>query len=471
MVCERIAEFLKYYISDSKVGKRYFVGNTAKRYPKGSQGEQKRIYRILKINLVCGFITALACHASLFDLLSNLDNPGGQLGWTGHTKQFCQREYFWDNVGFVIGCFMTGAFISLGSKFWHDLLDIVMAVRDAKNEINRASDSSYAGLTQSEKYQLLDAAIKENKASWKASYDNYAGVSIGNKLVGTERIITDELSIRFNVVNKVELRQDARTAIPDYIFYAGYKIPTDVVETGNIVATVSPIGSNVRPRPLGSSIGRINSGYAGTLGLRVKLNVNGTALVCGMSCYHVLFPEELLKGVREIFSPNDITITTMNDVVSPSQLDNPTQKGIGGVAVGCFNRYVDIGFFETTQKLVSKDIFSFKSITSIYQVTTSDVNILKVKLCGRTSGLVQGRVVSVRTHPDILYFEKEPKRFKHELQDLIQIEINATSGDSGAAVITRSNELLGILVATDNYYGYVIPAHAIMKNFDLEFEF
>lgn len=470
MVCERIAEFLKYYLSDSKVGKRYVVGNTARRYPKGSKGEQDRMYRILKINLACGFVTAVACHASLFDLLSNLDNPGSQLGWAGHTEQFLRWECFWDNTGFLLGCFMTGAFISLGSKFWHDLLDIVMAVRDAKNEINRRSESAYSSLTQSEKYQLLDAAIKENKASWKMTYANYAGVSIGNKLVGRDKVITDELAIRFSVINKVPLREDAKTSIPDHIFYGGYKIPTDVIETGNIVASVSPIGPNVRPRPLGSSIGRTNSGYAGTLGLRAKLNVNGTILTCGMSCYHVLFPQELMKGVRDIFSPTDNNINDLHDVVSPSQLDNNSQRGIGNVVAGSFTPYIDIGFFETTGQSVAKDIFSFKPIASIYELSSTDVNTLQVKLCGRTSGIVQGTVVSASTHPDVLYFENTPKWFKHELQDLIQIEINAAAGDSGAAVVTLSNELLGILVATDNYYAYVIPIRAIKKNFDVEFE-
>ncbi|GAA6766871.1 hypothetical protein AAFH68_28180 [Flavobacterium sp. CGRL1] len=280
-----------------------------------------------------------------------------------------------------------------------------MAVRDAKNEVNRTSESAYAGLTQSEKYQLLDAVIKENKASWKMTYANYAGVSIGNKLMGREKTITDELAIRFNVINKVPLREDAKTAIPDHIFYGGYKIPTDVVETGNIVASASPIGHDVKPRPLGSSIGRTGSGYAGTLGLRAKLNVNGTIMTCGLSCYHVLFPQELMNGVRDIFSPADSNIIDLHDVVSPSQLDNNSQKGIGNVAAGSFTPYIDIGFFQTTAKSIAKGIFSFKPITSIYELNSTDVNTLKVKLCGRTSGIVEGRVVSAITHPDILYFE------------------------------------------------------------------
>ncbi|MFH7040173.1 hypothetical protein ACHRVY_19720 [Flavobacterium plurextorum] len=473
MVCERIAEFLKYYISDTKFGKRFIVGNTSRRYPKGSKGEQDRMYRILKINLVCGFLTAVSCHASLFDLLSNLDNPGAQLGWAGHTEQFFQWECFLENVGFVLGCFMTGAFISLGSKFWHDLLDIVMAVRDAKNDVNRSADSRFTGLTQSEKYQLLDAAINENKASWKAAYANYAGVSIGNKLIGSEKTDTGELAIRFNVVNKVSLAQDARVAIPDYIYYAGYKIPTDVIETGDIVASVTPIGPKVMPRPLGSSIERVNSGYAGTLGLRAKVNVNGNVVLCGMSCYHVLFPEELKKGVREVFSPDDSKILNSHGVVSPAMLDlnNTMQRGIGNVVTGYFNSYVDIGFFETTRELAAKDIYSFKPIKSIYELTLNDVNTLKVKLCGRTSVVVQGKVVSVRTDNDIIYFKGTSKQFKHEIQDLIQVEVQAAAGDSGSAVVTIEDELLGILVATDNHYAYIIPMHAVTKNFDVEFEF
>lgn len=468
-ICERIAEFLKTFLTEKKIGKYYIVGNTATKYPEGSKEEHRRAYRILKINLVCGFITAFLCHASLFDILRSDDNFG--IGWPETLEIEICLECWKDNISFLLGCLMTGAFISLGSKFWHDLLDIILAVKTVRQNVAQQAADQFSDLTEAEKFQVIEAAIKENKEAWKNSIKNYQGVSVSQKLVGPEKAATGELAVQFNVSQKEELKAGGINTIPEFIYYAGYKIPTDVIGSGNVAAGSSPIDPDEMPRPLGSSIGRTDTGYSGTLGLQAMLTVEGKQYLCGMSCYHVLFPSELKNGKKQVYTSSDPAIAGNPGIFSPSQNDHSATTGIGAVIKGKLNGFIDIGFFRTTSQLSGKRIFKFGKIKSTYAIAVHDAGTTKVRMCGRTSGLVEGTIDAVSSNQNVTYFSGTIHAFDHELEKMIRIKISAREGDSGSAVVTEANELVGILTAADANYGYVIPMAAIAANFAVTFEF
>jgi|GEM_PF-7007276 len=471
MICERIAEFLKHFLSGKKILGYYIVGNTSTKYPEGSKEEQRRFYRILKINLVCGFITALLCHASLFTLLKNLDNPA--FGWPEKKISIeFSLGYFIDHFPFLLGCFLTGAFISMGSKFWHDLLDILMAVKDAKNTVTRMNqEDRFERLTEPEKFQLLDAAINENSDDWRNSFKGYRGVSIGNKYVGPENVSTNRLSLRFNVEEKVEMNADSKGIVPEFIFYHGYKLPTDVVPAGTAEANVDTIPENEMPRPLGSSVARDSTGDTGTLGVKAEVKINGQKKLCGVSCYHVLFPEELYKRNFEIFSGSDGNISGNTAIYSPGEKRSAVRNNIGSIEAGKFNPYVDIGLFETKDSDLSAAVFGFGKIKDVYVPALSDQDSLKVKFFGRTSLEQKGTLVSIKCKQDILYFGQTARPLVHELKNLIQIRIKSGKGDSGAAVLTTDNKLIGILAASDAQFAYVIPVESINANFSIKYKF
>lgn len=471
MICERIAEFFKNFLSSKKIKGYEITGDVLTKYPDQSEAELRRHYRILKLNLVCGFVTAFLCHASFFDFLQNMENPGRMLKWPAEFNFEISFKAFLSSISFLLGCFLTGAFISLGSKFWHDLLDILLAVKNAKRSIEEATTQgpNFNALSVDEKFSLITAVIKENKKTWKNSIKNYRGVSIAEKLVGKDMLSTGQLSIRFNVTKKEDIPAGVLNGVPACVFYNGYSIPTDVLETGEAHAVVSPISPTEVPRPLGSSIGRENSKFSGTLGINAIVGINGAKYNCGLSCYHVLFPEELKKRTFFIGSSGDANIINNSSVLSPSTVDYNSPITIGNVVAGKFTDFIDIGFFITKPNLISDRVFEFGKPAKLYELNQADERKLKVKICGRTSGIVKGTIFATKTYPVINYF-KGVDAFEHELLEMIQIEMKAQRGDSGSAVLTeQGNQLVGIIVAVDSNYSYAIPIQFIKSNFDVEF--
>ncbi|WP_143774428.1 hypothetical protein [Niastella vici] len=108
LISERIANLYKLYWRNLR-NKRTAIGE-----------EKLRERKVMWTALVCGWIVAVIGGADLFTLLSS-----GKLidifnaGLPGKFRSY-------------IGFFLSGIFISLGSKFWHDMLDIVLQFSNLK---------------------------------------------------------------------------------------------------------------------------------------------------------------------------------------------------------------------------------------------------------------------------------------------------------------------------------------------------
>jgi hypothetical protein len=124
MVCERIADFFKHYLCGNDFFK---IGDTLTKFQNDSAQEKARKYRILKINVWCGVFTAAILKADLIKILNNISDAGKTLGWN-NISTYETIDY----VFLVPGIILTGCFLSFGSKFWHDLLDILYEIKNTK---------------------------------------------------------------------------------------------------------------------------------------------------------------------------------------------------------------------------------------------------------------------------------------------------------------------------------------------------
>jgi hypothetical protein len=79
--------------------------------------EKKRERRIFAISLISGGLVSFSLKADLFAVINQ-----GTFGWNTPTT-----GYSW-----IIGCLFTGFFLSWGSKFWHDLLEILLEMKNIR---------------------------------------------------------------------------------------------------------------------------------------------------------------------------------------------------------------------------------------------------------------------------------------------------------------------------------------------------
>ena len=124
MVCERIAGFLKCYLNESKF---FRIGDMLTKHPDNNPQEQARAYRILKLNIWSGIIIAAILKADMVRIFNHIEQAGATLGWN-NIQGYGTLDYFM----LVPGILLTGYFISFGSKFWHDLLDILYQTKNIK---------------------------------------------------------------------------------------------------------------------------------------------------------------------------------------------------------------------------------------------------------------------------------------------------------------------------------------------------
>lgn len=456
MVCERIADFFKHYLCGSKF---FGIGDTITKSPGDDIKEQARAYRILKINVWCGILVSAILKADLIKIFNNIDDPGKTVGWNNINSYNTLDAFL-----LVPGIFLTGCFISFGSKFWHDLLDIMLEIKNAKRMLTQTnfqqlSDSAteFEKLNSNEKDQVLKSAIQTYSNYWEASISNYKRVDAGKKITNDKP--TENNCLRFYVKNK-EYKEKLTNPVPEYIYFGGFKIPTDVVvDSGEMeLHNWKNPGDGRIPTSPGKSVSRNSNSATGTISLKVKKNINGVDRFYALSCYHVLFDNEYYNKKNEVHSVSEAAMP--NTIKTPG--DDVTTAGaqIGIVGWGKIDTYVDAGvaLLDDPDSLNEEIDYLGKPVGK-YSVIADDENVLSVSFCGAKSGLIENKLIkgchaiqSVNTPAGKLVFS-----------DLIQIERCSDFGDSGAPVVDQYNRLIGIVEGGDNKYTYIIPIQNIIN--------
>ena len=97
--------------------------------------EKQREQEISQFSLLVSVGFALLVKANLFEVLSRLDAPWDTLGWARFDGTGLVRASVLTDVPSALyaagGCIITGVALGFGSKFWHDMLDIVFNARES----------------------------------------------------------------------------------------------------------------------------------------------------------------------------------------------------------------------------------------------------------------------------------------------------------------------------------------------------
>jgi hypothetical protein len=96
--------------------------------------EKERERDVTQVNLGIAILVALVLKADFFEILGNLQAPWDTLGWAHMQAGDLVRRSALTNWGqglyALVGSVFTGLALGFGSKFWHDMLDIVFNSRE-----------------------------------------------------------------------------------------------------------------------------------------------------------------------------------------------------------------------------------------------------------------------------------------------------------------------------------------------------
>ena len=112
------------------------------------KAEKERELAITQTSLLVSIIVALIVKANLFEILTHLEAPWETLGWVTLEGSQWVRSMAAASASSILyslgGSALTGIAMGFGSKFWHDMLDVVFNAQENLKR-RRAPDSSSAG--------------------------------------------------------------------------------------------------------------------------------------------------------------------------------------------------------------------------------------------------------------------------------------------------------------------------------------
>ncbi|MBK7234033.1 MAG: trypsin-like peptidase domain-containing protein [Saprospiraceae bacterium] len=452
MVCERIADFLKHYLSNShifQIQKDFFkVGDTLTKSPKDDAKEQARIFRILKINVWSGILLAAILKADLIKIFNNINEPGKTLGWNNIS------EYgVLDSILLPFGIILTGCFISFGSKFWHDLLDILYQIKNTKRVL--ADPETYKVDNIKTLQKLFDTYQSDFiKAAYLEAKTKFMAIE-SVKAIG---IKSNELGYYFEItVNRNEPTIDQ---FYQYLLDDGtpQNIPIKLVviaENDKIFAHSVDLSGMV--------FDITQPDKWGTLGVIVKPTDNASNKRYLLTCCH-----NLVNPIRKIYE-ND------SDKIKTGTIDAATTKEIGIVFKADRDHEMDAA-------LVEIDILDKRIINSVpqmgnpqksRQLFNRDAGNVTAFIYGAKSGvesqsISKGIVTSIYNSIKVEYDDNP----EFVLINTIAISNNGRAisqgGDSGACVLDRDNNVIGLVVAGNSQVTYALPITTLLTKLNVQ---
>ncbi|KEI00908.1 trypsin-like peptidase domain-containing protein [Clostridium botulinum] len=249
---------------------------------------------------------------------------------------------------------------------------------------------------------------------------NVIGVGLGYKI--RKECCVLQKCITVFVTNKLPSNE-----IPEQeLIPATYRgIPTDVVESG-ITSTCS-LRNKVRPVSGGYSIG-IDGLQGGTLGCLVSQD----GIEYGLTCNHVI-------------SANDSKLLGKPVVQPATQYGGKVPNDTIGIVYRFVkvntsrdNNLVDAAIIKTNKALTSSVITFIGNIKGVNYPQIGE----KVKMVGSNSGLKEGTVKTIHTTIKTFFLGEEVV-FKNQ----IVTSYMSLPGDSGAILLNKNNEALGMLMS------------------------
>jgi hypothetical protein len=439
MISERIVNFIKLQFSNKK-----FLGIQLKNLKDASlisDVEDARTKRILVLNIIIGTFVAVGMRADLIAMMKNLQNPSQGIGWS---KNLTMADW----LTLPVGCLLTGCFLSLGSKFWHDLLDLVMQVKDLKRTLvqqNMTTDSGQAAGAGTSKTNYkaqglatAHLAIQDNSQTLTGHFSNIS------KLLPC---FDEENGTRIPCVD-ICLDDQNTAQIPGFLPFTNGDGSVGSVKV-RLIKDFKP----VRPQ-------------AGTGD--VVFNQNTPAVPGTLGC--------LVTGK----DPNVVFALTCNHVLTGRQFQNPgslgdeTQENLGAGPIdlgawtaGVMDKTVDAALITLTDPTNGQP----NGLASGSELTLQESDAgTPVTINSSVSPQKTGFVIHVNKPFTVNYDNQSV-----DMQGLISISSTTNAGafsritmdgDSGSLVFhTEKQQPIGIVLGANDQFTYVIPMAAIKAAF------
>ncbi|HMG15811.1 MAG TPA: hypothetical protein VK590_10205 [Saprospiraceae bacterium] len=454
-VNERIIDFIKLYFP--KFGLKSLR----------PQAELKRFRRLWLLAFAMGVLTTLLLDINLVSLLISYtknDKMEGMMEWLIKNK---------DNIIVLLwGYLFTALFISLGSKFWHDLLDLVLYVKNGRQKIKNFNPHNITDQKQIESYlsenefMVAQKALEANRTLLAKDYPN-SFFSINYEHEGDEYkpciiVMRQQSNQEANGEKKWQYPwANLKSKSISYINVSGYiyNFPLIILDIG-VAKTVNNIIE------AGGGLFNIdNQNNKGTFGCIVRKIDTECKELFLLTCYHCVKSNSFHNwdGIKPEDGNREVHYV-------PNLLDS-NQIWVGNIESGYRDSRMDMAIIKPLENETISDYRWFSYMTVPLGSRAVAIEDLEQRtelwFSGLKSGNSKAHIINMGISAEILYDDGN----KYQLNNLIIFSRNSNrpyvapcdQGDSGAIIMDAKTYLaLGMIVAKDDQFGYAIPIQDIL---------
>jgi len=448
LISEKVINWIKLYFGQAGKKLLFFTGvdEDISKQSNDPQLNAIRDRKILGLNIVVSVLLAFLVHANLFDFLK-LENPGEHLGWT--YENWPKQPVDWINFVLytLIGCSVSGLCMSMGSKFWHDTLDMLYFTKNLKQKLSDKETYGMKTVEQLDEWlkitnsELLKQVLQKNQ-NWIASLKDVIGYGIVLTNEGEEII---EITTSGTIVN--HLPRTLPFIMPNGLVH-NIPVTIRVSGVGKAQALVNQVATN---KTLISN--------RGTIGLIVRKRNDPEKKRYYLSCYHVL------KSYQHDYS--QFSANQHEQIVDPTN----HEAVIGTLVEGIRTPEVDVAICTIENNVSEMPDVTATSIRLLKE--KNDYHKVRFQFWGATSKKTDCYVRSLNYKLSLSYPISSTKNEYFSLNNLIIVN-NAAGltpskpGDSGAILTDEENRVVGMLVGGDSEQSYIIPITTVLDSMSLE---
>ena len=437
LISERLGNFIKLNIQTIPFFEKY-LGNFRFK-EKDQQCEKLRERGVMWLAMISGITVAIAMNADLIYLFKNGEFP---------------EEYFGNGTS-IIGYLATGFFISLGSKFWHDLLDLLLYASNIKRNIAKTTASGADSADEIKEIleltdgELVKKAYEQNLEELKKKFFNAD--------IGIETVWREKKKVRGIVIHDYSGKSVNYSSNQLHFTSPNgrlYSVPLVVIQTDKPVPQITLIA--------GSGLRNSMRKGVGTFGCLVKDIESGEKFI--LSCYHVL--KSNTHYWNSFLPRNEETI-----------LDNKGNT-IGRLVRGYRDLNLDFGLVKPDVNIECLDqTLNQLILPNGYRKVDEGDGYIETPVFFKTEkdykkGKIINHSVSVTLDYSLGGQQSENDWTLYNLMRIserINGEWKAPSigGDSGSIVYDSNNKAVGMIVGGSSQFSYAIPIDYLFTNLRL----
>jgi hypothetical protein len=435
-----------------------------------SKSEEPRVeFAITKLSLLVCFLIALLFRADIFELFDSHGQPHEVLGKRLVFEYPVTWGGAWIFVRTIFGCLCTGFLLTFGSKFFHDLLEILFEVKRFRRKL--ADEYVYRSPDLGELDRRLLAGVEDPVRLVLEQHRDRLLRTFPN-IVSVARIFKND---GFSYL-EIKLRDADSQAIQQYDFSYLVRGGAARLEARFIliVENVEPVEAQHLGAPLGTEIrNKRNREQFGTLGFYARRRADDRVVF--VTCYHVVKTE---KHRWEDFTT---ARPEFNEIIAP---DDDSRQAIGAIISSEFSELMDAAAIELAPNLEP----NFKNIAGHFirrphaiqpEEISNTQKPVQVWLYGATTREGHGIVYALENGVQVKFTQEDGTVTWRQMNDLLFVrkfgsELNAPGaglsegGDSGALLIDSRVRAVGMIIGGNERFSIAIPITRILERLKLD---